>query len=88
MYDQLPTRIKPLWWEGLAGVGYALVTFSASAVIFNFARSDGTALWRWVLFVGIIAAFLVGAVHFVKWVGLRRRAVREELGGDTPPPSP
>ena len=89
MYDQIPTRIKPLWWEGLAGAGYALVAFSVSALVFKFARDEGAAAWLWALLVGIIVGFLVGAVLFARWAGRHRRAARLKMRGEaTPPPSP
>jgi Flp pilus assembly protein TadB len=89
MYDQIAPRMKPLWWEGLAGAGYALVAFSASALIFKFARDDGEAAWLWALLVGIIVAFLVGAVLFARWAGRHRRAARQRMRREaTPPPSP
>jgi Flp pilus assembly protein TadB len=89
MYDQMPTRIRPLWWEGVAGAGYALVAFSASALVFTFARDDGGAAWLWALLVGIIVAFLAGAVLFARWAGRHRRAAHQRKRGEaTPPPSP
>ena len=89
MYDQIPTHIKPLWWEGLAGAGYALVAFSASALVFKFARDDAAATWLWALLVGIIVAFLVGAVLFARWAGRYRRAARQRVRSEaTPTPSP
>jgi len=89
MYDPIPTRIKPLWWEGLAGVGYALVAFSASALVFRSAPDDGAAAWLWALLVGIIVAFLVGAVLFARWAGRHRRAARRRMRGEAKPsPSP
>jgi len=78
MFDPIPTRIEPLWWEGLAGVGYALVAVSGSILLYNFAQNDGSATWRWALLVGVIVAFLVGAVLFSRWAGRHRRAVRHQ----------
>ena len=86
MYDPIPTRIKPLWWEGLAGVGYALVAVSASILLYNFAKDDGSAAWRWALLSGIIAALIVGAVLFSRWAGRHRRAVRHRSRVDATPP--
>ena len=85
MYDQIPARIKPLWWEGLAGAGYAFVAFSTSALVFNFARTDESAAWRWVLFVGIIVAFLIGAVLFARWASRHRRAARQRMKDEATP---
>lgn len=78
MFDPIPTRIKPLWWEGLAGVGYALVAVSVSIVLYDFAQDDDSATWRWALLIGVIVAFLVGAVLFSRWAGPHRRAVRHQ----------
>jgi MFS family permease len=86
MYDPIPTRIKPLWWEGLAGVGYALVAVSASILLYNFAQDDRSAAWRWALLIGVIAALLVGAVRFSRWADRHRRAVRESSKVEATPP--
>ena len=78
MFDPIPTRTKPLWWEGLAGVGYALVAVSGSILLYHFAQDDDSATWRWALLVSVIVVFLVGAVLFSRWAGQHRRAVRHQ----------
>ena len=86
MYDRMPTGAKPLWWEGLAGMGYAVVAVSANILLFESAREDGSAAWRWALLVGFVVAFLVGAVLFVRWAGRHRRAVRGRTGHEATAP--
>jgi uncharacterized membrane protein len=86
MYDPIPTRIRPLWWEGLAGVGYALVAFSANILRYNFAQDDRSAIWRCALLIGVIVALFVGAVLFSRWAGRRRRAVRQPSRVEATPP--
>ena len=86
MYDRIPMGAKPLWWEGLAGMGYAVVAVSAIILLFEFAQDDGSAAWRWALLVGVVVAFLIGAVLFVRWAGRHRRAVRGRTGHDATAP--
>lgn len=86
MYDPIPTRIKPLWWEGLAGAGYALVAVSASVLLYNFAQDDRSATWRWALLIGVIVALFVGAVLLSRWAGRHRRAVRQPSRVEATPP--
>ena len=77
MHDEVPPRVKPLWWEGLAGLGYALFAFGASVLLFEFVEDDASAAWRWAVLVVVILGFLIGAVVFARWAGRYRRAVRE-----------
>jgi MFS family permease len=86
MYDPIPTRIKPLWWEGLAGVGYALVAVSAGILLYKFVQDDQSAAWRWTLLVAVIVALSVGAVLFSRWARRHRRAVRQPSRVEATPP--
>lgn len=87
MYDEFPPRVKPLWWEGIAGGGYAFVAVLAAGLVYRSAREDGAPAWLWVLFAGITAAFFVGGVIFVRSAGRRRRAVRGREEADAARPS-
>jgi len=87
MYDEFPPRVKPLWWEGIAGSGYAFVAVLAPGLVYRSAREDGAPAWLWVLFAGITVAFFIGGVIFVRWAGRRRRAVRGREEPDAAPPS-
>lgn len=86
MYDRMPTGAKPLWWEGLAGMGCAVVAVSVSILLFTIAQEDGSAAWRWALLVGFVVAFLVGAVLSARWAGRHRRAVRGRTGHEATAP--
>ena len=89
MHDEVPLRTKALWWEGPAGLGYALFAFGMSALLFEFARDDGSAVWRWAVLGGVIVGFLIGAVGFARWAGRYRRTVRETTTSQAvSPPSP
>lgn len=50
MYDELPPRTRPLWWEGPAGLVYALASFGTSVLVYNAAQDVSSAVWLSVLF--------------------------------------
>ena len=77
MHDEVPPRVRALWWEGPAGLGYALLAFGASVLLFEFVEDDASAAWRWAVLVVVILGFLIGAVVFARWAGRYRRAVCE-----------
>ena len=77
MHDEVLPRVKALWWEGPAGLGYALFAFGTSVLLFEFVEDDASAAWRWAVLVVVILGFLIGAVVFARWAGRYRRAVRE-----------
>ena len=88
MYDELPPRTRPLWWEGPAGLVYALVSFGTSVLVYNVAQGGSLAVWLWVLFFATVLVWLVGAVVLARWAGRRRTAVRQKEASRAPlPPS-
>lgn len=84
MYDELPPRTRPLWWEGPAGLVYALVSFGTSVLVYDATQDGSSAVWLWVLFFATVLVWLVGAVLFARWAGRRRTAVRRTEASKAP----